>query len=104
MTALAMGQSWNKANAEQKKRLTEELKTLLVRTYASALAAFAEQKFEFRPLRAKPTDTAVTVNVRVPQPGAQPVPIDYSREKTGAGWRDSDGTGDGGSPVATRRT
>src|SRR6267378_272992 len=48
MTALAMGQSWNKANAEQKKRLTEEFKTLLVRTYASALAAFAEQKLEFR--------------------------------------------------------
>src|SRR5207249_1432121 len=65
MTALAMGQSWNKADAEQKKRLTEEFKTLLVRTYASALAAFAEQKLEFRPLRAKPTDTDVTVNVRV---------------------------------------
>src|SRR6267378_841622 len=65
MTALAMGQSWNKANAEQKKRLTEEFKILLLRTYASALAAFAEQKLEFRPLRAKPTDTDVTVNVRV---------------------------------------
>src|SRR6476659_1561172 len=30
MTALAMGQQWNKANAEQKKRLTEEFRTLLV--------------------------------------------------------------------------
>src|SRR5437660_1551030 len=30
MTALAMGQGWNKANAEQKKRLTEEFRTLLV--------------------------------------------------------------------------
>src|SRR6267143_1987021 len=39
MTALALGQSWNKASAEQKKRLTEEFKTLLLRTYASALAA-----------------------------------------------------------------
>src|SRR5260221_3506390 len=50
MTALAMGQSWNKANPEQKKRLTEEFRTLLVRTYASALAAYSEQKFDFRPL------------------------------------------------------
>src|SRR5260370_40732303 len=29
MTALAMGQSWNKANAEQKKSRTEEFKILL---------------------------------------------------------------------------
>src|SRR5260221_2705908 len=39
MTGLAMGQSWNKASAEQKKRLTEEFRILLVRTYASALSA-----------------------------------------------------------------
>ena len=76
MTQLAMGQSWNKAQPEQKKRLVEEFKTLLVRTYASALAAYSEQKFDFRPLRAKATDTDVTVNVRVIQPGAQPVTID----------------------------
>ena len=104
MTALAMGQSWNKADAEQKKRLTEEFKTLLVRTYASALAAFAEQKFEFRPLRAKPTDTDVTVNVRVLQPGAQPVPIDYSMEKTAHGWKVYDVMVGGVSLVANYRT
>jgi phospholipid transport system substrate-binding protein len=104
MTALAMGQSWHKANAEQKKRLIEEFKTLLVRTYASALAAFAEQKFEFRPLRAKATDTDVTVNVRVLQPGAQPVPIDYSMEKTAAGWKVYDVMVGGVSLVANYRT
>ncbi len=87
MTALAMGQNWSKANPEQKKRLIEEFKTLLVRTYASALSAYSDQKFEFRPLRAKPTDTDVTVNVRVLQPGAQPVTIDYDMEKTPAGWK-----------------
>src|SRR5258708_22733831 len=104
MTALAMGQSWNKANAEQKKRLTEEFKILLLRTYASALAAFAEQKLEFRPLRAKPTDTDVTVNVRVLQPGAQPVPIDYSMEKTAAGWKVYDVVVGGVSLVVNYRT
>lgn len=87
MTALAMGQNWGKASAEQKKRLTEEFKTLLVRTYASALAAYSDQKFDFRPLRAKPTDTDVTVNVRVLQPGAQAVTIDYDMEKTPGGWK-----------------
>jgi phospholipid transport system substrate-binding protein len=104
MTALATGQSWNKANADQKKRLTEEFKTLLVRTYASALSAYSTQKLDFRPLRAKPTDTDVTVNVRVIQPGAQPVPIDYSMEKTAAGWKVYDVMVGGVSLVANYRT
>jgi phospholipid transport system substrate-binding protein len=104
MTALAMGQSWNKANAEQKKVLIEEFKTLLVRTYASALAAYSEQRFDYRPLRAKPTDTDVTVQVRVIQPGAQPVPIDYSMERTGSGWKVYDVMVGGVSLVANYRT
>ena len=104
MTALAMGQNWNKASAEQKKQLTEEFKTLLVRTYASALAAYSEQKFDFRPLRAKAADTDVTVNVRVLQPGTQPVTLDYSMEKTGSGWKVYDVMVGGVSLVANYRT
>jgi phospholipid transport system substrate-binding protein len=104
MTALAMGQSWNKATPEQKKRLTEEFRTLLVRTYASALAAYSDQKLDFRPLRAKPTDTDVTVNVRVIQSGAQPVPIDYNMEKTSSGWKVYDVMVGGVSLVANYRT
>jgi len=104
MAALAMGQNWNKANPEQKKGLTEEFKTLLVRTYASALSAYSEQKFEFRPLRAKPTDTDVTVQVRVLQPGTQPVPIDYAMEKTAAGWKVYDVMVGGVSLVVNYRT
>lgn len=104
MTALAMGQSWNKATPEQKKRVTEEFKTLLVRTYASALAAYSNQKFDFRPLRAKSGDTDVMVNVRVLQPGTQPVPIDYSMEKTASGWKVYDVMVGGVSLVANYRT
>lgn len=104
MTALAMGQSWNKATPEQKKRMTEEFKTLLVRTYASALAAYGDQKLEFRPLRAKPTDTDVMVNVRVLQPGAQPVALDYAMEKTANSWKVYDVMVGGVSLVANYRT
>jgi phospholipid transport system substrate-binding protein len=104
MTALAVGQNWSKATPEQKKRLVEEFRTLLVRTYASALAAYSEQRFDFRPLRARPTDTDVIVNVRVIQSGAQPVPIDYSMEKTAAGWKVYDVMVGGVSLVANYRT
>ena len=87
MTALAVGVNWRKATPEQKQRLAEEFRTLLVRTYASSLSAFGDQKFEFRPLRLKPEDTDVTVQVRVLQPGSQPVAVEYDMEKTSRGWK-----------------
>ena len=104
MTALAMGQNWSKTTPEQKAQLIDQFRTLLVRTYASALAAYSEQKFDFRPLRAKPTDTDVTVNVRVMQQGAQPVTLDYSMEKTANGWKVYDVMVGGVSLVANYRT
>jgi phospholipid transport system substrate-binding protein len=87
MTALAVGVHWRKASPEQKQRLAEEFKTLLMRTYASSLASFGSQKFDFRPLRMKPSDTDVTVQVRVLQPGAQPVIVEYDMQKTPRGWK-----------------
>ena len=87
MTALAMGVHWRKATSEQKSKLMREFRTLLVRTYASAIASYRDEKFEFLPLRAKPTDTDVTVNVRVLKSGRQPVAIDYDMEKTASGWK-----------------
>lgn len=104
MTASAVGRNWAKASAEQKTRLNDEFKTLLVRTYSSALAAYSNQKFDFRPLRAKPTDTDVTVNVRVMQSGAQPVTIDYDMEKRPGGWKVWDVRVAGVSLVANYRT
>jgi phospholipid transport system substrate-binding protein len=104
MTALAMGQSWNKATPEQKKQLIEEFKTLLVRTYASALAAYSNQRFDFRPRAQRPGDTDVVVNVRVLQAGAQAVPIDYAMEKTASGWKVYDVVVGGVSLVANYRT
>jgi phospholipid transport system substrate-binding protein len=104
MTATAVGLNWRKATPGQKQRLTEEFKTLLVRTYASALAAYSDQRFEFRPLHARPSDTDVTVQVRIIQPGTQPVSIDYGMEKTASGWKAYDVAVGGVSLVANYRT
>jgi phospholipid transport system substrate-binding protein len=104
MTSSAVGRNWDKANAEQKARLIDEFKTLLVRTYSSALASYSNQKFDFRPLRAKPTDTDVTVNVRIMQSGSEPVTIDYDMEKRPGGWKVWDVRVGGISLVANYRT
>lgn len=104
MTALAVGANWRKATPEQKKRLAAEFRTLLVRTYASSLSSFGDQKLDFRPLRMKPEDTEVTVQVRVLQSGAQPVPVDYDMEKTANGWKCYDVRVGGISLVVNYRT
>jgi phospholipid transport system substrate-binding protein len=87
MTSLAVGPAWQKATPEQKKRLAQEFRNLLVRTYASSITVFREYNLDFRPLRMKPADTDVTVTVRVLQQGAQPVNIEYDMEKTPRGWK-----------------
>jgi len=87
MTALAVGRNWPKASAEQQKMLTSEFRTLLVRTYSSALSTYKNQVIEFKPLRAAAADTDVTVRTQVKQPGAEPISIDYSMEKIPSGWK-----------------
>jgi phospholipid transport system substrate-binding protein len=87
MTALAMGRNWPKANAEQQKLLTGEFRTLLVRSYSGALSTYKNEVIEFKPLRAAAGDADVTVKTQVKRPGTEPVSIDYSMEKTPAGWK-----------------
>jgi phospholipid transport system substrate-binding protein len=104
MTRLAVATNWEKLTSDQKKQLTEEFKTLLIRTYSSALSTYRDQKFEFRPLRAKPTDTDVTVQVRISQGGREPVTLEYDMEKTPSGWKVYDVRVAGVSLVANYRT
>ena len=104
MTRLAVAANWEKATAEQKKQLTDEFRTLLVRTYSSALSTYRDQKFDFRPLRAKPTDTDVTVQVRIAQGGREPVTLEYDMEKTPSGWKAYDVRVGGVSLVVNYRT
>jgi phospholipid transport system substrate-binding protein len=87
MTALAVGVHWRKATPEQKARLVAEFRTLILRTYASSLTSFGDQKFEFRPLKLRPDADDVTVQVRVLQSGSQPIVVEYDMEKTPMGWK-----------------
>ncbi len=87
MTRLAVGKDWKQASPEQKTVLTQEFKTLLVRTYSNALTQYRNQQIDFKPLKAKPEDTDVVVRTEVRQPGAKPVQIDYNLEKLADGWK-----------------
>lgn len=89
MTAAAVGPAWRQATPEQKKRLQDEFKTLLIRTYAGALSQVDDQTISMKPFRAAPSDTDVVVRSEIRGRG-EPIQLEYRMEKTpgqGAGWR-----------------
>jgi len=87
MTQLAVGRNWRQATPEQQRALTEEFKTLLVRTYASAFTQYRNQTVDYRPLRMAPADTDVVVKSLIKQPTGQPIAIDYAMEKLAGAWK-----------------
>jgi len=88
MTALAMGRNWRNATPEQQQKLTAEFRMLLVRTYSVSLTKYRDEKIEYKPLRAAPNETDVTVRTSVIKAsGGSPIPMDYSMIKTDSGWK-----------------
>ena len=86
MTAIAVGRPWRTATPEQQKRLLEEFKTLLVRTYSGALTQVKDQTVQLKPMRAGADDPEVVVRTEVKGKG-DPIQLDYRLEKTPSGWK-----------------
>lgn len=88
MTQLAVGREWRNASAAQQKVLSEEFKTLLVRTYSKALTEYRNQSIEYRPFALKPGETEARVRTLVKQASsAKPIELDYSLELQSSGWK-----------------
>ena len=86
MTSSAVGRYWRKATPDQQKRLQEEFKVLLVRTYAGALAQVQDQTVTLKPMRGGAEDSEVVVRTEVRGKG-DPIQLDYRLEKSPAGWK-----------------
>jgi phospholipid transport system substrate-binding protein len=103
MTEIAVARNWHLATAEQKRVLAGEFKTLLVRTYSTALSGYRDQVVEFPRLHAAPGDEAVIVKSVMKRPGKEALTMDYDMEKLSGRWRVYDITIDGVSLVSTYR-
>jgi len=82
-----VGAGWRRATPAQQERLVQEFRTLVLRTYSGALGNYRDQVIEFRPLRARPDDSEVTVYSRVKQSGAEPIVLEYDMARTESGWK-----------------
>jgi len=87
VSRLVLGKYWTRANKEQKEAFQREFRSLLLRTYAMALSKYRNQTIEYKPMRAQPGDTKVTVKTLIIQPDGPPISIDYSLEKFPEGWK-----------------
>ena len=104
MTRLAVGRNWAQASEAQKESLTREFRTMLVRTYSTSLSQYRNQTIDVKPAKVAPGDNETVVKTLINQPGGQPIPIDYSMEKSDKGWRVYDVVVDGVSLVTTYRS
>ena len=86
MTSAAVGPAWRQATPEQRQKLQDEFKALLIRTYAGALSQVGDQTITVKPVRMAAGDTDVLVRTQVNGRG-DPVQLDFRLEKQATGWK-----------------
>lgn len=106
MSKTALGRdAWMQAKPAQKKAFTEQFTTLLIRTYASALAQYTDEKINFLPLRGDfNKETRVQVNSNIVRDAGPPINISYRLMRVGDQWKVYDFSVDGISLVQSFRS
>ena len=104
MARWVLGKHWRRADGAQRERFTTEFRTLLVRTYATALNSYADTAVTYLPLRAENGAEDVTVRTEAEVPGGLPVPLDYKLHLQGDAWKVYDVAIDGLSLVGNYRS
>jgi phospholipid transport system substrate-binding protein len=87
VSRMVLGKNWTKATADQKAAFQTEFRTLLLRTYATALSKYKNQTIEYKPLRMEEGASVASVKTSILQPGGQPIGVDYSLERKGEVWK-----------------
>jgi phospholipid transport system substrate-binding protein len=104
MTQLALGRYWRGATEEQKNRLSNEFKNLLIRTYGSALLGYSGEEIQYLPVFEQDKADRVTIPTRVSQKGAPPIPVNYRLHRESGAWQIYDVVIDGVSMVTNYRS
>jgi phospholipid transport system substrate-binding protein len=87
VSRLVLGKNWTKATPDQKTAFQGEFKTLLLRTYATALSKYKNQTIEYAPLKMAEGASTAQVKTNIVQQGGQPIAVNYTLEKQADSWK-----------------
>lgn len=104
MTNLALYRHRKEFNDEQKVRIVNEFKTLLIRTYGKALLEYNNQEVNYLDMLGSVEKGKVKVKTEVNQAGGVAIPLDYSLRLVKQGWQVYDIQVDGISLVTNYRS
>ncbi|WP_290652697.1 phospholipid-binding protein MlaC [Aquisalimonas sp.] len=88
ITRFSLGRHWNQASAEQRERFTEELKTLMLRTYSQPLLEYDGEDVRYHAERVDEDRGRGSVRVEVAQRDGPAIPLTYQfRKHDEHGWQ-----------------
>ena len=87
VSRMVLGKNWTKATPEQKTAFQAEFRSLLIRTYATALSKYRNQVIEYKPYRKANESNIASVKTLIVQSGGQPIAVDYTLEKQADAWK-----------------
>jgi phospholipid transport system substrate-binding protein len=84
---LVLGKNWRTATPEQQSIFQKEFRSLLLRTYSTALGKYRNQTINYKPFTMDAQSQVATVKTEIIQPSGPPIAVDYSLAKTDADWK-----------------
>lgn len=93
ITRWVLGKHWRAATDDQRQRLTREFRTLLIRSYVSAMVTYVDQilqhadNVQFPPERSRQDGDTAVVTMLISQETGQRVAVQYEMHLNEAGWK-----------------
>jgi len=104
MSRMVLGRNWKKATPEQQTSFTNEFRSLLVRTYATALFEYSGQPIEYAAFRMADGADDAQVKTMIDAGAGPKIPLSYSLAKDANEWKVYDVSIDGISLVTNYRS
>ncbi len=92
ITRLIIGKYWRAASDEQRRHLIDEISSLLIRSYVTAMSAYAddtltEEQVVYLPSRYQAGDTRSTVRAKISLDSGQNIGVQYALYRTNGVWK-----------------
>jgi phospholipid transport system substrate-binding protein len=87
LARLTLGKNWQRATPEQRSLFAREFGTLLLKTYSTALAGYANQEIEYLSSSLSADKRRGIVRTRIVEKGRAPLAVDYSLRQVGNTWK-----------------